>query len=267
MVINSVDSFLNNMAVPKACELNKPVFKKMFLDNGVLDATDKLCLKDDVEKVRWLYTLKPSTINIAAYKDEEREYPEIAILLIELSSSSRIKRIGSFIHRSIPYPLVLIFTGNVDGVSHIAISLADKRINQADKEKWVIESNIQTHWINLSEQIRPESEFLASCSINALSFKDFWAFYKGLAARVIAINCAIHSGEFTLGENKSVRRESGDEGFNSRLIMLRDIESLNAKKSGISNNLKKVKQMGKQVELNMQVKKINDEIALIKSKL
>jgi hypothetical protein len=267
MVINSVDSFLNNMAVPKTCVLNKPVFKKMFLETGVLDATDKLCLKDDVEKVRWLYTLKPSTINIAAYKDEEREYPEIAILLIELSSSSRIKRIANFIHRSIPYPLVLSFTGNVDGASHIAISLADKRINQADKEKWVIEGCIQTHWINLSEQTRPESDFMASFVINALSFKNFWEFYKGLTARVIAIICAIHSGEFTLGENKSIKNESGNDGFDNRLVMLRDIERLNAKKSEITNKLKKEKQMGRQVDLNTQVKKINDEIALIKGNL
>ena len=109
MTINTLDSFLQHLEIPKACELKKPVFKKLFLDNGVLDATDKKCLKDDVNRVRWLYTLKPSTINIASYNDSVREYPEVAVLQVELDSPNRIGRIAHFINRSIPYPLVPAF--------------------------------------------------------------------------------------------------------------------------------------------------------------
>jgi hypothetical protein len=61
---------LNAMAIPAACELNKPVFKKMFLENGDLDATDKKALSNDIERIRWLYTLKPNTINIRSLKME-----------------------------------------------------------------------------------------------------------------------------------------------------------------------------------------------------
>jgi len=51
------------------------------------------------------------------------------------------------------------------------------------------------------------------------------------------------------------------------LDRLRELERLKAKRSEISNKLKKIKQMGKQVELNIQIKKINDEIANIKGSL
>jgi len=254
------DSFLQSLNIPKACELKKSIFKKMFLENGVLDATDKTCLKDDIEKIRWLHTLKPSTINIAPYNDQEYEYPEIAILQIELTTTKRLKRIAHFINRSIPYPLILLFTNEIEGQYNLAISLADKRINQADKEKWVVEDSVHTEWINLSNLSESETMFLESINIRYLPFNNFFAFYQALIQRVIAINCSTHSHVFTLDE-------TGMEGSGSRLDKLRELEKLDYKKSEIANKLLKEKQMGRKIDLNTQIKNINDNIARIKGSL
>ena len=261
MIVTDFDSFLSGLAIPESCKLNKPIFKKMFLDNGALDATDKKCLKDDIDKIRWLYTLKPSTINIAPYNDSQREYPEVAVIHVELSRAERFKRIAHFINRSIPYPLVLLFTCDIEGRYSLAISLADKRTNQADKEKWVIEDSIQTDWFDLSDQANAETEFLASLTTSNLPFQNFWRFYQALSQRVIAINCASHSRNFSLGDSNQTTTA------NERMSMLRELEKLEAEKSEITNKLKKEKQMGRQVEMNTYVKEINDEIARIKGKL
>ncbi|MCU7839416.1 MAG: DUF4391 domain-containing protein [Candidatus Thiodiazotropha sp. (ex Troendleina suluensis)] len=260
MITNNFDSFLQSLNIPKPCELNKSIFKKMFLDNGVLDATDRASLKNDIDKIRWLYTLKPSTINIASYNDQEREYLEIAVLHIELSSPKHLKRIAHFINRSIPYPLMLLFTCGIEGQSSLAIGLADKRINQADKDKWVIEDSIHTDWINLSNQSEAEVEFLASFKVSNLPFKNFFIFYQALMQRVIAINCANHSHVFAL-------EEVGQKKSDNRLEKLRELEKLDSQKSEIVNKLSKEKQMGRQVDMNTQVKKINDKIAQIKDSL
>lgn len=74
------EAFLDTLGVPDSCLLNKSLYKKMFQEHAALDARDKKALKDGVEKVRWLYILKPSTINIAPYRDELRDYGELAIL-------------------------------------------------------------------------------------------------------------------------------------------------------------------------------------------
>jgi len=266
MIVTDFDSFLSSLAIPETCKLDKPIFKKMFLGSfdgkrGALDATDKKCLKDDVDKIRWLYTLKPSTINIAPYNDSQREYPEVAVIHVELFRPGRFKRIAHFINRSIPYPLVLLFTCDIERPASLAISLADKRTNQADKEKWVIEDSIQTDWINLSEQSKVEINFLASLTISNLPFHNFWQFYQALSQRVIAINCASHSGNFSLGD------ASQSTTANDRLVMLRELEKLEAEKSEVSNKLKKEKQMGRQVEMNTCVKEINDKISAIKVRL
>ena len=261
MMVTDFDSFLSGLAIPETCKLDKPIFKKMFLDNGALDATDKKCLKDDIDKIRWLYTLKPSTINIAPYNDSQREYPEVAVIHVGLSRPERFKRIAHFINRSIPYPLMLVFTCDIESQASLAISLADKRTNQADKEKWVIEDSIQTDWLDLSDQADVEAHFLASLTIKNFPFQNFWQFYQALSQRVIAINCANYSGNFSLGDT------SQSTTANDRLTMLRDLEKLEAEKSEVSNKLQKEKQMGKQVEMNTYVKDINDKIARIKGKL
>lgn len=260
-MIQSFDDFLEHLDIPSSCRLDKPIFKKLFLDNGVLDATDKKCLKDDVSRVRWLYTLKPSTINIAPYSDDLREYPEVAVLHVELSNPNSVARIAHFINRSIPYPVVLLFSTEIGGYTSMSIGLADKRINQADKEKWVLEDTVNSGWLNFSDQSASESEFLNSLKVTALPFTDFWLFYQALMERVIAINCAIHSGDFKLDVHGSSVQGAG------RLEKLRELEKLNVHKSELANKLKKEKQMGRKVELNTNVKNINDRIAEIKGSL
>ena len=253
-MIQSFDDFLEYLDIPSSCRLDKPVFKKLFFDNGVLDATDKKCLKDDISRVRWLYTLKPSTINIAAYADDIREYPEVAVLHVELSNSSRAARIAHFINRSIPYPLVLLFTAEMNGHTSMSISLADKRINQADKEKWVLENSVNSGWLTFSDQSASEREFMNSLKVTALPFTDFWRFYQALMERVIAINCANHSGEFKLYDHGTSDQAAG------RLEKLRELEKLEFQKTEIANKLKKEKQMGRKVDLNTQVKILSDRI-------
>lgn len=269
----SFDDFLECLDVPSSCELNKPIFKKMFSEatdgkKSILDAADKKALKDDIEKIRWLYTLKPNTINIAPYKDSEREYPEIAILHVELSnavcSKNIYRRIAHFINRAIPYPLVILFTYENDGSQHLSLVMADKRINQADKEKWVIEDSIHSYWINLDSLRAAEIGFFESLKINNLPFTNFFAFYQALIERLVAINCAEHSGDFSLDKTGQLNEKACSS---VRLDRLRELERLESQRSEISNKLKKIKQIGKQVELNTQIKKINDEIANMKGSL
>jgi len=255
--IRELADFLSSLAIPKACELNKPIYKKLFLDNGLLDGRDKLCLKEDVEKIRWLHTLKPSTINIAPYHDNEREYPEVAVLQVALANFDRCKRVAHFINRSIPYPLLLLLTCEVEGELHLAVSVADKRCNQADKDKWVIVESSQSAWLNLARLDEIECQFLRSLALQNLDFKNFFVFYQGLMDRVVALNCALHSGRFSL-EGRAV---------SDKLRLLKELERLEAKKLGLVHKLKKERQMGRQVDLNTAVKQVKEAIAGIKSSL
>ena len=254
-MIRSFDDFLNHLHIPDTCRLDTRVPKKRFLESGLLDAADKKCLKNDIERIRWLYTLKPATINIASYNDSEREYPEVAVLHVKLNKISQTARIAHFINRSIPYPLLLLFTNQENGTTLMSITLADKRINQADNQKWVLEDSVNSGWLDFADQSASETEFLRSLRITALPFTNFFHFYRAVMDRVIAVSCAHHSGIFRLDKD------------GNRLDKLRRLEKMNAEKTEIANKLKKEKRLGRQVELNIKVKRIKESIAQVKGSL
>ena len=249
-----IQDFLDSLNIPDACLLNKTLFKKLFFESGQLDVTDKKALRDDVEKIRWLYTLKPSTINIAPYKDSEREYDEIAVLQIDLSSAARVKRIASFVNKAIPYPLVMIITHG----ESLAISVADKRINQADKNKWVVEEGWITHWFNPNAPNAAERQFMEDLSIENLSFLNFYAFYADIKNCVIALNASQRSGVYGITSKAQT---------DTRLESLRRIDELEKEIAELRGSLKKETQFNAKLRLNVAVKDCQDEIARLEEKL
>lgn len=249
-----IERFLEKLNIPESCTLGKPIFKKLFLENGQLDITDKKALKDDVDKIRWLYTLKPTTINIAAYQNKEREFLEVAVLQLELASGARTKRIASFIHKTIPYPLLLIFTHG----EQMALSVAEKRINQADKSKWLVEEVWLTEWINLKQPTMTQTEFIDSCAVKNLSFTNFYAFYEDIKSRVIALNAGAHKGSFELGTKERTQ---------TRLQNLKQIDALERKVAELKAALKKENQFNRRLELNVEIKNHQQAIAALQEQL
>ena len=85
----SLFSILN---FPETAFLGKRVPKKQFLESGELVASDKRCFKENVKTVYWDYTLKPSTCPVLPYRDNEREYLEVAVLQVEMNAPKNNKR-------------------------------------------------------------------------------------------------------------------------------------------------------------------------------
>lgn len=249
-----IDSFLSGLGIPDACLLDKPVFKKLFLDHAELDQTDRKALSEDVERIRWQYTLKPETINIAAYQDSEREYPEVAILTVELSNPARTKRIASFMHRAIPYPLILIF-GHEGKVS---VSVAEKRINQADKSKLVILDRWQTKWFDPAKPSSPQAGFLAAIQLHRLPSTNFYALYEGFQAHVIQLIAADRTGSFDPVPIQSSREHA---------TMLKEIDGLDREIAELRTELKREHQMGNKITLNGRIRDRKDAILKIEARL
>jgi hypothetical protein len=254
-----IECFLEKLNIPESCYLGKSIFKKLFLENGQLDITDKKALKDDVDKIRWLYTLKPTTINITAYQDKQREFLEVEVLQVELTSNARTKRIAAFIHKTIPYPLLIIFSHG----DQMALSVAEKRINQADKSKWLVEEVWLTEWINLNQPTSAENEFMAACAVKNLSFTNFYSFYEDIKSRVIALNAhckknGAHKGSFELGTKERTL---------TRLQDLKQIDELERKTAELKAALKKESQFNRKLELNVEIKNHQQAIARLQEQL
>jgi len=245
-----IDQLYKSLEIPKECYLGKPIFKKLFYENGKLGVTDKKAFTDDIEKIIWVQSFKPETINIAVYQDEEREYQEIALIQVNLKKPTRIKRLAEIIHRTIPYPIWLVF---VDG-EKVAFSIGTKRINKADKEKMMVDQFWETDWIDLAGPTEVEQDFLKSCAVTNFSYSDFLAFYQDLEARIIGLKSAKHTGSF------EVKKENRTE-------LLTQIHELEQKIIELKAQTKREEQFNQKVELNIKIKELEAELKQTQAKL
>ncbi|SDU55327.1 DUF4391 domain-containing protein [Desulfobacula phenolica] len=246
--------FYAALNIPDACYLGKRIFKKLVYDHTKLNATDKKAFADDVDGIEWKYTLKPSTINIPRYEDEDHEYLEVAIIDVILKAPHRHKRIAKIIQRAIPYPAMIVFRYDIS----IALNLALKRINRADQNKIMVKAFHDTHWMNLDSPSDQETDFFKSLDINNFAFNHFYDWYADLLQRVVALNCARISGNYTMESHKTDV---------DRVEELREIYDLEQQQNRLRSDLKKQIQFSRKVDLNMQIKKITEQIDYHKSRI
>jgi len=243
-----MESIFYYFSLPKKCYLNKKIFKKLILEQIKLGATDKKVIIDDIKELRVGYSLNPDNIAISAYSDDEREYLEIQFITVRLRAPKRAERIAEILHRSIPYPLVLLL--ECEGLT--MLHLAEKRLSLADSGKMTVEHKVYTGWLGLSNLRKVESDFFQS--LEGLPYTNFLAYYRAIAERIIALNCAELSGCFELG--KKNRQEA-----------LETIRKLRQQQDEIRGKLKKEKNMGTKVALNTKIKQIDARIDSIKTAL
>lgn len=254
--VRSIEGFYANIGVPEACLLGKRLFKKQFYEHGQLGAADKKAFVEDIEAIDWRYTLKPSTINIPKLEDDAHEYLEIAVLQVALTAAERHVRIAAVIQKAIPYPLLIVFVCG----GRLAISAADKRINRSDANKIVVEAVYDTGWIDLAAPTPEQDAFLSDFRAANLSYRNLYDFYQDAVGRIIALNCAAHSGRYEPpGTNTRPKPE--------RLEALRLVEKLQQERTEVRNRLKKEKNLGTQVDLNTRIKQLSDRIEAIRHDL
>lgn len=261
----AIENIWNTISFPEAALLGKRVPKKLFLESGELVATDKKMFRENVKNVYWEYTLKPSTCPVLPYRDNEREYLEVAVLQVEMNSQKGHKRIAEIIHRVIPYPLMLgFYTESGD----IALSIAPKRFSQAEHGAFVAERFYTTGWMKVTienGELKIDNEnncqlstvnyqFIKSLAWDTMPLQTYGTLYNAWTDRFTGYECSVLSGTFTIG--KAVDRLE-------RLTRCREIES---RISELRGQLKKAA-FNRQVELNTQIKKFEQELRQLAASL
>jgi hypothetical protein len=239
---------INALAIPQGALVDRRVPKKLLLEQGAPTAADKRQIQNGIEEIAWVAALKPINIGVPAFRDAVREYLEIAILTVALRSTAKPPRLIELIHRAIPYPLVLV-TEHRDAVT---LSLAHKRWSQGEAGKVVIEDvrQVQLHPDTPSTE---EAGFLASIAVSRLPARDLFAVYDGLLQRLAALEAARITGAFAPPESAE-RASALREGLGEHARLQRDLVILRARAD-------KEKQLNRRVELNLEIKRLEAELA------
>lgn len=240
---------IDALALPPDARVDQRVPKKLLLEQGAPTAADKRKIQDGIEELFWVAALKPTNIAVPKYQDDVREYLEIAVLTVTLRSSAKPARLVELIHRAIPYPVVLIDAhGNA-----VSLSLAHKRWSQGEAGEIVIEDVHRTAPLRPNTPAAEEASFLASLAVSSLPNRDLFALYQGWLDRIGALKAALITGVFASpvsADRSLVLRE----GLDTHARIQRDLAVLRVR-------AKKEKQLNRRVELNLEIKQKEIELA------
>jgi hypothetical protein len=242
---------IDALALPPDARVNQRVPKKLLLEQGAPTAADKRQIQEGLEELFWVAALKPTNIAVPKFQDDVREYLEIAVLTAILRSAAKSARLMELIHRAIPYPIVLIAAHG----GAVNLSLAHKRWSQGEMGEIVIEDVHSTTAFHPDAPTAAEASFLASLPISSLPNRDLFALYQGWLDRVTALKAAQITGIFAPSDSPDRASVLG-ENLGTHARLQREIAALRAQ-------AEKEKQLNRRVELNLEIKRKEFELASV----
>ncbi|MFZ3014416.1 MAG: DUF4391 domain-containing protein [Nitrospira sp.] len=240
---------IDALGLPTDACVDQRVPKKLLTEHGAPTAADKRQIQDGIEELLWVAALKPTNIAVPAFRDNVREYLEVAVLTATLRAGAKPTRLIELIHRAIPYPVVL-WTEQGGAVS---LSLAHKRWSQGEAGEVVIEDVRSTPPFHSNNPTAEECLFLASLAVSGLPNRDLFALYQGWLDRVAALEAAQITGTFAPPDSADSALALRD-GLDARARLQRDLATLRAK-------AEKEKQLNRRVELNLEIKRLEAKVA------
>ena len=240
---------LDALALPSDSRVDRRVPKNLLMEQGAPTAADKRKIQEGIEETIWVAALKPTNIGVPVFRDEGREYLEIAVLTVTLREAAKETRLIELIHRAIPYPVALI-VGQGTGVS---LALAHKRRSQGEAGKVVIEEMRRTAPFDPASASPQLTLFLPTLAVSCLPHRDLFALYQGWIDRVAAFEAARITGAYAPPESAE-RATELQEGLEAHNRLAREIAALRAQAS-------KEKQINRRVELNLEIKRLEARLA------
>ena len=267
------------LALPASAYVGQRIAKTLLIEQIAnlpgSTAADKRLVNQLLAELHWLAALKPATCGLAAWQTDTHNYLEIAVLhaaLNSLHSAVQAVRLIELIHRTIPYPVVLIVSQpGADGSGHVEqLSLAHKRLSAGNSSAMVLEQTITTKSIAAcAHKTGATCQFVhylgfnqaPNTSTNAaiLPLHDLYARYSDWLYAVEALAASEHTGQFTVSTTApdAVRRRSAlaaHDQLGQQLISLR----VQARKES---------QLGQRAVLNLKIAQLMAERQALLSRL
>jgi len=239
------------LQLPENCLLEKRIYKKLFYENTRMNATDKKWFTADIQNLTWMYTLKPELTVIHAFEEEQFSYEEVTVVELEISSNNHLNRLSDIIHRSIPYPLLLIYREN----ETLFFSIADKRYNLANDQAATLMALWVTDGFTEAKLTASQELFLQHLEYKRQPKIHLKAFYRNWIEIFRAYEVAAITGEFLM-ETEAAKREARTE----QLATYRDAEQ---QLQELKTELKKQASFSEKVKLNVEIKTLENELKTI----
>ncbi len=251
----NAESFLAALNLPTTCRVDQRIPKKLLLENGAPTAADKRQINEGIEDLLWLATLKPTTIGISEYRDDIREYLEIVVLRLTLRVGAKTARLVELVHRAVPYPMLLLTEQN----TRIDLSVAHKRWAQNEAGKTVLDGEVLSALWDAGRDGAYWPAFRAALSLGRQPTATLHALYQGWIDTLLALQIARITGNLRPADDQQQAAQQHEalseyNRLDSAIIQLRIAAA-------------KERQIARQVELNLEVKRLEAAQAAVRTKL
>ena len=267
---NQAPALVQALGLPASAYVGQRIAKTLLMEQIAnlpgSTAADKRLVNQLLAELHWLAALKPATCGLATWQTDTHDYLEIAVLhavLMDSPPAAQAARLIELIHRTIPYPVVLIVSQRaIDGRGHVEqLSLAHKRLPVGNSSAMVLEQTITTQQIaiksiaacaNISGAKGQFVHYLAfnqapsASTTNATRpFHDLHARYSDWLHAAEALAAAEHTGEFTVSATAldATRRRS----------TLTAYDQLGQQLISLRAQARKESQLGQRAALNIQI--------------
>lgn len=252
----TAQDLISALDLPGSCRVDQRVPKKLLVENGAPTASDKRQINDGIEEIQWLAALKPNTIGVPEYRDDVREYLEIAVLSVTLRGNAKAGRLAELVHRAVPYPLVLLLNSE----QTLMLSLAHKRWSQNEAGKVVLDGDmVEVALSSDAPSSAVEIAFMQALALARQPQATLNALYQGWMDNLEALLAARLTGSF--------KDANSPEQAAARRQGLHDCQRLELEAVSLRAKAAKEKQLARQVELNLALKRVQAQLAAVREQL
>jgi hypothetical protein len=241
------------LQLPEHARINQRISKKLLIENIMPTVGGRQQINDGIEEIYWIAALKPVNCGIPDFRDAQREYVEVVVLHIVLRPDARAGKIVELLHRSVPHPALLLISQQ----DSIQLSLSHKRWAQNEAGKIVLEGTIFTESLPQPSQLT--MAFLNVMGIDHQPRRNLKTFYQGWIETLQALQAAQHTGSFLVAKCQL--------DATARHVALQVCNELESKILALRSRAQKTQQIARQIELNLQLKQLQQALGEAQTKL
>ena len=249
----TLDEVISALDLPLASRVDQRVPKKLLLENGAPTAADKRLINEGIEDIQWLAALKPAIVGAPEFRDATREYLEIAVIQLKLRATAKANRLIELVHRAIPYPVVLIVIGE-----NLGLSTAHKRKALNEPGKTVIDGDVVTIDLAAAPE-RIQQSLIEALPLSLQPRSSLYVLYQAWLDAMLALQAALLTGSFKIFDSTS-QAEARREALHAGLELQDQIDNLRTAAG-------KASQMARQVELNLEIKRLQAALTAAQAQL
>lgn len=232
-----MNKFIEVFNIEKRYILNQTIFKKHFYGAENFTKSEKNLIKNNIDNIKLITLLKPETIKIPSYQDENVKYLEIALIKVNLLKKGKLEELTKIINRMIQYPSILLFFYE-DSKS---ISLCEKRLDKITNNNNIIEDILVVE--DIDEYSKLEDYHISLMYLNTM---NLYKYYMDLYSKTYSLK---------LSRELEIFEELAEKELNVLRNIDREIEDINTNISTLKNRIKKEPAINRRIELNVKLKK------------